>query len=252
MGKLWIGTSGWSYKDWNGPFYPKGLPHTQWFEHYCRHFPTVEMNVTFYRMPAAATVEKWRDESPPDFIFAIKMSRLITHLHRLKEVSEPLDRFLEMADHFGRKLGVILIQLPPSLTFHADTTDEFFEMLREKDPHRPYALECRHPTWFQDEVYERLHRQGIALCVADSGGGFPPHEALTAPFVYVRFHGPGARYASKYNDRELSAAAAKIHEWLEQRDVYVYFNNDTQGYAVENAFKLREMLNRLPAGRSAG
>lgn len=251
MGKLIIGTSGWSYKDWVGPFYPEGMPSTRWFSHYCSHFPTVELNVTFYRIPTFKAVENWQAASPSDFQFTIKMNRQITHIRRLVGAEGALHRFLEMAERFGSKLKVILIQLPPTLEFDAGHAEAFFTLLRHLDPDRRYALECRHPSWFKDEVYDLLYRMGISVCIADSGGAFPPYEILTAPFVYVRFHGPGARYASKYSDEEMAAAAAKIGEWTKRRDVYIYFNNDMHGYGIENAFKLREMLNPRLVLRSA-
>lgn len=251
MGKLMIGTSGWSYKDWVGPFYPEGMPSTRWFSHYCAHFPTVELNVTFYRIPSFKTVENWTAASPPEFQFAIKMNRQVTHIRCLVGAEGALHRFLEMAERFGPKLKVILIQLPPTLVFDKAAVEDFLTLLRHLDPDRRYAIEFRHPSWFKDEVFDLLYRMGVSVCIADSGGPFPPYEVLTTPFVYVRFHGPGARYASKYSDEEMAAAAEKIHDWARRRDVFVYFNNDMHGYGIENASKLREMLNPRLATRLA-
>lgn len=251
MGKLWIGTSGWSYRDWVGPFYPQGMPSTRWFSHYCLHFRTVELNVTFYRIPTPKTVRLWRDASPGNFFFAIKMNRQITHIRRLVQTEGALARFNEMARNFGPKLNIILIQLPPTLAYEAGLVKDFLDLLRQQDPEHRYALEFRHPSWFKEEVYELLYRKGIACTIADTGGHFPPHEIFTTPYIYMRFHGPTELYASKYGERELAAAADKIQEWLQHRDVYVYFNNDMHGFGVENAFRLREMLNPRLAGQSA-
>lgn len=243
MARLWIGTSGWSYRDWVGPFYPKGLASSKWFGHYCEHFRTVELNVTFYRIPTVKAVENWVKSSPEGFVFAIKMFRGITHIKKLRHAEALLDEFFDVAAHFGPKLEVILIQLPPSLKYEAARTREFFEALREKKAPYRYVVECRHPSWFQDDFFDLLRQYGISLCVADWGGPFPAHETLTAPFLYVRFHGPAARYASLYSEEDMATAGRKIHEWLERGlDVYVYFNNDTHGYAIENARKLMEFL----------
>lgn len=243
MATLWIGTSGWSYRDWVGPFYPKGLPASKWFAHYCEHYPTVELNVTFYRIPTPKAVENWALTSPPGFLFAAKLNREITHVHKFHNVQDALARYFDVLSLLGPKLGVVLIQLPPSFHYHADRVREFLDLLRPRQ--RPWrtAIECRHPSWFTPEVFALLSEHQISLCIADAGGPFPAHEVQTAPFVYVRFHGPAARYASKYSPEEMAVASQKIRQWLEQGlDVYVYFNNDTHGYALQNANELRDLL----------
>jgi uncharacterized protein YecE (DUF72 family) len=245
MSRLAIGTSGWNYAHWRGIFYPEDLPASGWLEFYSRRFRTVELNVTFYRMPRATTVHRWVSATPEDFVFSVKMTRRITHRHRLHDAEEAVETFLAMLEGFGSKLGVVLIQLPPSLRFDADRVESFLRMLRDKSPDVRYALEPRHGTWLQDKAYAILRRHTIALCHADSGGRYPKAEVVTAPFVYLRFHGPGALYASAYEEAHLRAMAEKIRRWRDEGlDVYAYFNNDAHGYAVENARRLADLVER--------
>ncbi len=247
-----IGTSGWNYAHWKGLFYPEDLPSSSWLEFYSRRFRTVELNVTFYRTPRATTVRQWIRVTPEDFIFSVKMNRRITHRRRLHNAEEALETFLEMLKGFGGKLGVVLIQLPPSMCFDVDRVESFLRMLRGKSPDVRYALEPRHGTWLQEDAYALLRRYDIALCHADSGGRYPKAEVVTAPFVYLRFHGPGALYASAYEDAHLRAVAEKMRRWHDEGlDVYAYFNNDVHGYAVENARRLRELVEE-EIGRSHG
>lgn len=244
MSRPAIGTSGWNYAHWKGCFYPEDLPSSQWLEFYSRHFRTVELNVTFYRTPQETTVRKWVNATPEDFVFSVKMNRRITHRHRLSGAEEALETFLAMLSGFGQRLGVVLMQLPPSLRFDRERAESFFEALRRKSPHIRYALEPRHQTWLQKDAYALLRHYEIAFCQADSGGRYPTAEVVTAPFVYLRFHGPGALYASAYTDGQLRAVAEKIRAWRDQGlDAYAYFNNDFHGYAVENARKLIEFVN---------
>jgi uncharacterized protein YecE (DUF72 family) len=243
MTGLAIGTSGWAYAHWRGCFYPDDLPPARWLEFYSRRFRTVEVNVTFYRMPRERTVRTWRDATPEDFIFSVKMNRRITHRHRLDDAEDALEAFLTMLSGFGRKLGVVLIQLPPSMRFDRDRAERFFERLRRKSPDVRYALEPRHRTWLQQEASDLLRQYAIAFCQADSGGRYPSVEAVTAPFVYLRFHGPGALYASAYDEEQLRAVAQKMRAWRDRGlDVYAYFNNDFHGYAIANARRLSELV----------
>ncbi len=246
MSRIAIGTSGWNYAHWKGLFYLEDLPASEWLEFYSRHFRTVELNVTFYRMPRETTVRRWVSATPEDFIFSVKMNRRITHRHRLSDAEAALKTFLEMIAGFGRKLGVVLIQLPPSLRFDPDRVEGFLRELRRESPRIRYALEPRHRTWLQEEAYAVLRRYEIALCQADSGGRYPTADVVTAPFVYLRFHGPGALYASTYEETQLRAIAERIRAWhAEGLDVYAYFNNDFHGYAVANARTLIECVERL-------
>jgi uncharacterized protein YecE (DUF72 family) len=243
MSDLAIGTSGWNYGHWRGRFYPNDLPSSQWLSFYGRHFRTVEVNVTFYRTPRATTVRTWVAATPEDFVFSVKMNRRITHRHRLSDAAEALETFLAMLAGFGRKLGVVLIQLPPSLRFDRERAEDFFATLRRESPNVRYALEPRHRTWLHEDACALLRHYEIAFCQADSGGRYPTAEIVTAPFVYLRFHGPGALYASAYDEQQLRTVAEKIRAWRDAGlDVYAYFNNDFHGYAVENARKLIEFV----------
>ncbi|MCS6816721.1 MAG: DUF72 domain-containing protein [Blastocatellia bacterium] len=244
MSRLAIGTSGWNYAHWKSRFYPETLPTARWLEFYSRHFRTVEVNATFYRTPRPTTVRKWIEATPDDFVFSVKMNRRITHRRRLSDAEEALETFLAMLSEFGEKLGTVLIQLPPSVRFDREGVERFFKTLRHKSPRIRYALEPRHRTWLQEEAYALLRYYEIAFCQADSGGRYPTAEVVTAPFVYLRFHGPGALYASAYTDEQLRAVAEKICAWRDRDlDVYAYFNNDFDGYAIENARKLIEFVN---------
>lgn len=242
MAELFIGTSGWNYRHWVGVLYPEGAKSDRWLGVYSEQLKTVELNVTFYRTPRTSTVEKWISSTPEDFVFSVKMNRFITHIKRLADVAQSVADFEAFLSHFGSKLGVTLIQLPPSLKYDAKFEDSFFRLLRGRDKALRYAIEPRNKTWFDEEVYEVLGRYRIALCQADSGGRYPTGEAILAPFTYLRFHGPGGLYGSSYKDPQLKETTQKIRQHLDQGlDVYVYFNNDVHGYAVENARRLLEL-----------
>lgn len=243
MAEARIGTSGWHYHHWRGRFYPEDLTPSKWLSYFAQRFNTVEVNATFYREPRRSTIATWVEQTPDDFLFAIKIHRAITHYQRLENVEESLERFEVVAEAFGQKLGPVLIQLPPSLTFDRERDEEFFNRLRAKSKARRYALEARHKSWLTEEAYGLLRRYDIAWCIADSGGRYPTADQVTAAYIYLRFHGPGSLYASSYNDEALDDWARKIRRWRrEQRDVYVYFNNDFEGYALQNAMRLMEMV----------
>jgi uncharacterized protein YecE (DUF72 family) len=244
-GKLRIGTSGWSYRHWLGVFYPEDLKPAKFLEFYTQHFDCVELNASFYRLPNEKTVESWVKRTPPEFRFCLKLSRLITHQKHLVAVEDPLetffDRFRPLEE--AQKLGPLLVQLPPSLRFDAAVVEDFFALLSRRHSEHRFALEVRHGSWFADEALEMLERHRIAFVIAHSGGRFPYHEAVTTDFVYLRFHGPGELYASNYPDEMLREYAEKIANWQrEGLDVWVFFNNDVGGYAVENAVRLRGLI----------
>jgi len=239
MPQLRIGCSGFSYDHWRGPFYPEGLPQRQWFSHYCSVFASVELNVTFYRLPQPATFEHWRRDSPEGFRFAVKGSRYITHVLRLADPEEPLERFYTAARHLGEKLGTVLWQFPPDLVADPGRCDRFLALL-DRYPNRK-AFECRHPSWLESEIIDRCREHNVTLCMAD----WPPFLAdlpPTADFVYLRRHGQGGRYASRYTPEELARDAERIKSFLAQRDVFIYFNNDYAGYAPANARELTALL----------
>ena len=234
---FYVGTSGWQYSHWKRVFYPEQLKSKDWLKFYAQHLNTLELNVTFYRQVTPSTFQKWHETVPEHFCFSVKMSRFITHIKRLSVEEGSIHRFLKDAGLLGDKLGVVLIQLPPSLKYdHALITD-FFALL---DPAFRYTVEARNKSFADDEFFSLLSERSIAWCMAESAGRYPYHEAVTAPFIYVRLHGRTELYASNYSDEELHDLAAKIRGWA--RETYVYFDNDFGGYAVRNAITLRDIL----------
>ena len=238
MPELRIGTSGWSYTHWRGGvFYPEGMGPKRWLPYYAGHFDTVEVNGTFYKDPAPESVQNWVRLTPPHFLFAIKVSRYITHVKRLAPNEDSFERFETVARAFGNRLGPVLIQLPPFFIFDARRGQAFFERITAL-PWR-YALEPRHPSWFETEPRRLLARYDIAWCIADSGRRAPRVEHVTADFVYLRFHGPGAGYGGSYRVSYLAEVARRVRTWQRKKlGVYAYFNNDAQGFAVSNAERL--------------
>jgi uncharacterized protein YecE (DUF72 family) len=244
MGTLFLGTSGYSYKHWKGVFYPSGLPQTRWLEFYCQHFDTVELNVTFYRLPTRQTFEGWHQRTPPQFLFAAKGSRFITHVKRLKDCREPLRAYRKNAAGLGEKLTCVLWQLPPLLQFDGKRLGDFCQLLHDEFSKKRHAFEFRHESWFKDECYDTLASHGFALCIP-LAPDYPRAEVMTAPFSYIRFHSGEIIGNSCYTDEELTQWASKIRSWEEERDIYVYFNNDTFGFVIDNAKKLRDYINKL-------
>jgi len=235
--EIFIGTSGWNYGHWRGPFYPDGLARTRWLQHYARIFSTVEVNATFYRSMRPSTFERWRASTPDGFTWSVKASRFITHIRRLRDPEEPLARFMESLEPLGDKLGPVLFQLPPSLIFDAHLVQSF---CRSLPPGRHYVIEARHGSWISDAALTCLKEGHVAWCISDTAGRYPYREAATSDFVYVRLHGSKRLYASCYSDDELSAWAARIRSC--ELDTYVYFDNDFMGYAPTNALRLGELL----------
>jgi uncharacterized protein YecE (DUF72 family) len=244
-GKLLIGTSGWNYYDWKGLFYPEALKARDYLAHYARHFRTTEVNYSFYHLPKPTTYENWAAQVPEDFVFAIKASRSITHIRRLRDVMEMWQKFLENASMLEKKLGPILLQFPPSFKRSADLLDNFLEESAKLKEFRRVrlAMEFRHASWYDEETYGILKRHGCALVIAQSERYPQAPYVPAAPFLYVRLHGPGALFASSYSRDQLAEWAARIKEWLtETKSVHVYFNNDFHGYAIENAKMLEGLL----------
>jgi uncharacterized protein YecE (DUF72 family) len=234
-----IGTSGWNYRHWRGVLYPPGVPTREWLAHYARVFDTVEVNTTFYGTPADASIARWRGAVDDGFHFAVKMSRFLTHVKRLEPDEPSMERFGRLLASFEPALGPVLIQLPPSLAFDPGRVDAFLARLpRGVD----YALESRHPSWLTGEAWATLERHGVAWCLADSTR-WSKVEAVTAPFTYLRFHGPGRVYVSSYDEAALERWARRIRRILDRGvDVWAYFNNDGWGYAVGNAKRLLELV----------
>jgi len=236
-GDIRIGTSGWTYPHWKNLFYPVNWPKSRWLEYYTEHFDTVELNATFYRLPKLKTFENWKARTHDHFLWALKASKYITHTKRLREPAEPLERFYAAASCLKEKLGPILFQLPPSLSFDENEFEDFCQFL---NPSQRHTLEVRHPSWISDRLFAILKKYNIAFCIADTAGRYPFHEVATADFVYIRLHGSRKLYASDYSEEELQAWAQKIKEW--GKDTYLYFDNDFEGYAVGNAKRLKEIL----------
>ena len=233
-----IGTSGWAYKDWNGPFYPdevKAAGRLAWIS---RRFRTLEINASFYRMPTDKAVAGWRDQTPDDFLFAWKASRFITHNKKLKDPEEPLAYMFERIAGLGPKIGPILFQLPPNLHRNDERLESFLDALPAG--HR-YSVEFRHPGWYADAVLEMLRRHNVALCVSDHHHAPAPWEA-TADFVYLRGHGPGGRYHGRYGEAALTSWVEAIRRWRREREVFVYFDNDIKSAAPADAEQLIGLL----------
>lgn len=235
-GKLRIGTSGYQYDDWRGRFYPKTLPKSAWFAHYAEHFDAVEINATFYRLPEAATFERWRNAAPKGFCYALKFSRYGTHLKRLKDAPDTIGLFIERARLLGPSLGPILVQLPPRWHVNVARLAAFLESTPKQ---YRWAVELRDPSWLCQDIYALLRKHRAALCIHDLIERHP--RVRTANWVYLRFHGDD--YAGSYSPQALSAAAQRIRKHLaDGYDVYAFFNNDIGGHAVRNAADLRRYV----------
>ncbi len=232
-----IGTSGWHYDHWQGRFYPEKLSKTKWLEFYAAHFTTVELNNSFYRLPSEAAFAAWHQSSPAGFTFAVKVSRFITHIKRLKDTGEAVARFTDRAEILGEKLGPLLYQLPPNMHRNDETLETFLATLPRGMKH---VIEFRHQSWLEQRVWEILHKYHAGLCVFDMPSLSCPLVA-TADFAYVRFHGSTGLYSSCYSDEELAEWAGRL-AGLGAQEVYIYFNNDAEAFAVSNAETLRGYL----------
>jgi uncharacterized protein YecE (DUF72 family) len=244
MARVWIGTSGWSYKHWeNGKFYPPKLPAAEFLAYFAGDFRTVEINYSYYQLPPRKTFESWRRKAPDGFVFAVKASRYLTHMKKLKDPSEPLERLLHNANGLGTDFGPVLFQFPRQWSVDLVRLREFMQALHTHPPHR-YAFEFRHQSWLTAEVYACLREFNAALCLP-IGWGIPLDVQLTADWTYVRFH--GGQRSHFFEDDELEPWARRLREWREQGvDSYSYFNNDTLWHghpaAIDNARRLRDML----------
>lgn len=237
-----IGTSGWVYPHWRGRFYPPELPQSAWLEYYSRHFDTVEINRSFYRLPTPQASAAWAASTPETFCFALKASRYLTHMKKLKDPAEPLARFQEAIAPLAGKRGPLLYQLPPRWRFDADRLAQFLACL---PPDERHVIEFRDPSWFNPEAYRLLECHGVALCVV-SFPGVPVVWEATADFTYLRLHGATTAYNYRYDEAELDDWAAGIRRFLDQGlDAYAYFDNDAHADALSNALALRAKLEGL-------
>jgi len=234
-----IGTSGWHYKHWKGNFYPAKIDAAQMLRNYLQHFDTVEINNSFYRLPSEEAVKSWVKQTPPQFIFAVKASRYITHNRKLKNPKETFARFMDVAKGFGKKLGPILFQLPPGWKVNEERLSEFLTVLPKR---YRYAFEFRNPSWHTRAVYQLLRQYNAAFCIFELNG-FQTEMQHTADFAYVRLHGLGKAYQGDYSDLALRSWADKIQSWVKQgQQVFFYFDNDQAGFAAKNAVTLAELV----------
>lgn len=240
MPELRIGCSGFSYQHWRGLFYPENLGERRWLEYYSSIFSTVELNVTFYRLPRPATFDTWYKRTPPDFGYSVKGSRFITHVKKLLNPKDPLKSFFDSALRLQEKLKVVLWQFPPSYKANRERLVAFVRLLK-KIPIRN-AFEFRHESWIVPDIMDFCRDHNVSVCTAD-WPAFIDDLPVTADFVYIRRHGEGGSYATRYTKTYLKKDAARIKKYLKDRkDVFIYFNNDAAGYAPQNARELIEIL----------
>jgi len=238
-GEIRIGTSGWSYRHWKGLFYPEGLAAADQLPWYAERFDAVELNGTFYRLPKRETFATWREKTPDNFRFAVKANRYITHMKKLRDPEQSLDRMLGAIQGLGDKLGPILFQLPPGWRLDLDRLETFLAALPKR---RGYAFEFRHESWFDDRVYAALERHGVGFCIYHLAGQQSP-MIVSAALVYIRLHGPGGPYAGSYHTNALRSWARRIAAWRDAgHDVWCFFDNDQNAYAPENALRLKTQL----------
>jgi uncharacterized protein YecE (DUF72 family) len=238
-GKIHVGTSGWHYEHWKGPFYPDDCPKKDFLLIYVKHFQTTEINNTFYQLPKKKTLSAWERQVPDDFIFSVKASRYITHMKKLKDGDRTVPPLLQGIGAIGSKLGPILFQLPPRWKCNPSRLEAFLRGLPENFR---YAFEFRDPSWFDPRVYDILTEHNAAFCMYELAGRLSPKK-ITAPFIYVRLHGPEGAYQGQYSTEALSGWAGAFSTWSSQgKDVFCYFDNDEAGYAAQDALKLKKML----------
>ncbi len=241
---VWIGTSGWTYDGWRGPFYPKEVRKTDWLDYYGTQFSTTEINGSFYRTPSLEAVRAWADHTPRDFLFAWKASKFITHWKRLSERS---DNSIALIDErlkiLGGKAGPVLFQLPPQFTVNRDRLASFLTMLPAD---YRYAFEFRHVSWYDGSIFDLLREHDVSLCLSDHHDAPSPWE-VTARHVYVRGHGPDGSYKDHYPDKTLRAWTDDIARWRRQkREVFVYFDNDQKSAAPFDAMRLMDLVGGAP------
>jgi len=236
MHRVFIGTSGWVYPHWRGRFYPEDHAKGKWLEFYADRFPAVELNTSFYHLPKDETFRSWYERTPANFVFAVKGSRFITHVRRLKDCQEPMANLIQAAGHLGEKLGPIFFQLPPSFRADKVRLESFVRLLPSG---QRFCFEFRHPSWFNEEIYSLLQEANCALVISDTPR-YPYKEIQTADFMYLRLHGREELYSSLYSREQLEEYAEKVRGWLKSSDVFIFFDNDANANAVTNA---KELLN---------
>ncbi len=243
-----VGCSGWQYAHWKDNFYPAGLPQKKWLPYYATQLDTVEVNNSFYRLPSEKTFSEWRERVPDHFLFAVKASRYLTHLRRLKDPAEPLHLFWSRARTLGPKLGPVLYQLPPH--WRRDET-RFFNFLDALPNDGLHVVEFRDPSWYTDAIFRAMEAKGVALCLHDHPESATPREPI-GPFLYVRFHGFQEDPEGSYSRRHLREWAAWLAAEVDSgKEIFAYFNNDAFGHAPRNARELREFLSSMKRKEAA-
>lgn len=252
-GRLFVGTSGWSYPHWGkGIFYPKTVPTQKWLEYYAGIFNAVEVNSTFYRLPSPMLLMRWVDVTPQDFCFVIKIWRRISHELRLKNIDEALQEFAKTIEPIRKKAPVFLLQMPPSYLPDIEQMKRFFDAWFTLFEGVRLALELRNKKAFTDEVFDCLRERCVCLVLEDYRG-CEIDDITTANWVYIRRHGPSGRYRGEYDESHLEKDAKKIKNWLKKgMDVYVFFNNDFGGYAPKNAIQLMSLIGVGKGGKFEG
>ena len=237
-GKIYIGTSGWHYKHWKGTFYSADIKESQQFEAYMKFFSTVEINNSFYRLPTPKTFENWKKVTPKNFLFAVKAGRFLTHMKKLIVDKASIRKFITHAGKLEEKLGVVLFQLPPRWKVNVERLKLFIEALPKGIR---YTFEFREHSWYNPDVYSILRKHNCAFCIYELEYHLSPME-VTADFVYIRLHGPGHKYQGSYSEETLKQWSERCKQWRnEGKDVFVYFDNDQEGYAAFNAIRLKEL-----------
>mgnify|MGYP006300896705 CR=1 FL=1 len=235
-----VGTSGWMYDHWIGPFYPDDLPKEEMLAYYSQNFSTVEINNTFYQLPEVQSVKNWMANTPDGFTFVVKASRYITHMKNLKDPKESTHKFFDVIRHLKPKLGPILFQLPTNWHVNVKRLESFLKVLPE---HHDYVIELRHSSWFCEEIFETLMDHEITLCFHDFSGKKTPLEITNDKLIYVRLHGVEGHYEKKYSTEQLRWWAEKLEAWSEKvKEIYVFFNNDARANAIENAKQIWKMF----------
>jgi uncharacterized protein YecE (DUF72 family) len=240
MNRVRIGCSGWSYRDWRENFYPPGTPSSRWLSHYASVFDTVELNATFYRLPEKMTAEGWAEQVPDDFLFAVKGSRYLTHMRRLRDMKTGLKRFWDRLEPLREagKLGPVLWQLPERFTRDDETLAGALAAL----PTAEHCFEFRHPSWFAGDVYALLEEHGASLALGDDARRQLPAASPVGPLAYLRLHYGSRGQDGNYSERELDTWRRRVAAWRSKRSVFVYLNNDWRGFAPRNAIALRSGL----------
>lgn len=242
-----IGTSGFSYEHWKDVFYSRNLPQEDWLKYYSDYFDTIEINSTFYHLPSNETVKHWYDDTPKDFRFSLKGSRLITHYKKLSNVHEAVNKFFQNIDPLRKKIIIILWQFPKNFKIDIEKLQNFLMIINKFGYNS--AFEFRHPSWFVDEVCELLEKYNSTLVVSDYDN-LPESRTVNSDFIYIRLHGGKKLYTSEYDIDELKIWANKIVDWSKNHEIVVYFNNDAEGFAIKNAKSLNDLIKGVKDGRN--